>query len=149
MSFFLPDPATLLEEAVFAEPIAEYTSGGAHVTLRGSEIEDRALDFFAGGYYEMNGAEAYFEALGSHWAVDIWEEPGSPFVVNLYDHGREWLADSREADCEFTRTQADAAGFAGRAECQGLRWLDQAEMSLPPVPGQAAFDATITFHAER
>jgi hypothetical protein len=144
-----PDPATLLEEAVFAEPISEYTSGEAHVTFHGDATGELSLGFRSGGYYDVRGAEASFDALGSRWRLELWEEPGSPFVAILYHDSEPWAADSRDANCELTRTRADGASFAGTAECQGLRWLAQTDGSWPPVPGQAEFDATMSFHAER
>lgn len=135
-------------------PLATYVKGTASITIGGAVTKLDRLTEPAALYVDAGAEASWTDGKGMY--VEFYSDPtgssGSDGVVQLDRiSGGQHLATIDPSSCVVTVKQADAHGLAGTASCKGLRWTDTMSgfngLEPSPVPGEAPFDAEITFEA--
>ena len=134
-------------------PLAVFTTGSASVTVAGKTTTLDTMNSGAAIYPEYGTAIGWTDGDGTyvHFYGETDPTYGDGFVMlDRIANGQHWTIYD-PSGCKVTVKQNDAKGVSGTASCKGLRWVDAMSAAEPGepslVPGQAPFDAEITFQA--
>jgi hypothetical protein len=135
----------------FPAPQAVFTHGTATLEVGG---KTEKLD-------QLGAPAAIYADLGTEV---LWTD-GKGRFLRVFDDGDTWLLtldrienashwttqEEGPGHCAVKIDHADSTGVKGTASCTALRWLDMMAAFVSPqppyVPGQAPFDARISFEA--
>ena len=151
------DPFPFDPGSPFPSPVATYSAGSATIEM---DHETVVLDQIVGtGTLDpdfgtdvkwTNGEGWYLSYYGLSDASGVFADEGYLSIDRIAD-SEHWVVYNPER-CITTTDEAGPNGLSGTAICRGLEWSDYFSAFSPTgvsveIPGEAPFDADITFEA--
>lgn len=146
------------------QPWTEFTFGTATFTGDDGKI-DATLSLTANGTFLPRydpscpaGAQAEWASASDQWHLTVLSNTGPNDAFGgqwaslwIEDYGPEPPLHADGTPCTITITEVSVAGLVGRAECPGMRWLNEYEAEMnpdaSPLPEYEPFDLSILFEA--
>ena len=136
----------------FPAQLAVFSHGSATVEVAGKTTTLDHLRSSAAIYRDLGTEVIWTDGKGQYLRLfgDGTGSVGWLLTLDRIENASHWSTHD-PTQCSVRIDRADATGVEGTASCMALRWTDMMAAFVAPeppyVPGEAPFDAEITFEA--